>query len=188
MTYEPKKYESLLGVKGISEVMLKNHLTLYEGYVKNVNAFVELSKTLKIGSVEYNEIRRRFGWEWNGMKLHELYFEALAKDFKELDVQGDLYLNLITAFGSYENWLVDFKILGLTRGIGWAALVRDKQSGVLMNIWLGEHDMGHLANEEILLIMDVWEHAYMTDYGIKRAEYIENFLKIIDWSVVEKRF
>ena len=97
-------------------------------------------------------------------------------------------MNLVTAFGSYENWLADFKILGMTRGIGWAVLVKDKSTGALMNIWIGEHDVGHLAGEEILLVMDVWEHAYMTDYGIKRADYIEKFLSAIDWQVVEKRY
>lgn len=188
MTYENKKFEELLGLNGLSDVMLKNHFSLYDGYVKNVNLMIELSKTLKVGSVEYNEVRRRFGWEWNGMKMHELYFENISKTSKNITAGGEFEKALIASFGSYEDWLTDFKALGLTRGIGWAVLLKDKVSGALMNIWIGEHDMGHLANEEILLVMDVWEHAYMTDYGIKRADYIESFLKVIDWSVVEKRF
>lgn len=172
MTYEIKKFEHLLGIAGFSDVMLKNHFTLYEGYVKNTNTSTD---------------RRRFAWEYNGMKLHELYFENIIKDFKEINQESNLYKNIVTTFGSYENWLADFKALGLTRGIGWSALVKDKATGALMNIWIGEHDLGHLANEEILLVMDVWEHAYITDYGIKRADYIENFLKVINWEVVEKR-
>ena len=173
MIYETKKFEHLLGITGFSDVMLKNHFTLYEGYVKNMNTSTD---------------RRRFGWEYNGMKLHELYFENITKDFKEIKQESNLYKNIVTAFSSYENWLADFKALGLTRGIGWVALVKDRATGTLMNIWIGEHDLGHLANEEILLVMDVWEHAYMTDYGIKRADYIENFIKIINWEVVEKRW
>ena len=188
MTFEPKKFEHLLGIDGISEAMLKNHFTLYEGYVKNVNIMVELSKTLKPGSPEYNELRRRFGWEWNGMKLHELYFENMTSSVKDLDKNGEFYKSLSTAFGSFENWQADFKVLGATKGIGWATLVKDKASGALMNIWIGEHDVGHLAGTEILLVMDVWEHAYMTDYGIKRADYIEKFIPLINWKVVERRF
>ena len=51
-----------------------------------------------------------------------------------------------------------------------------------------EHDEGYFCNQEILLVMDVWEHAYMTDYGIKRADYINTFIKNINWSEVENRF
>ena len=188
MTYENKKFEHLLGLPGFSDVMLKNHFSLYEGYVKNVNLMVDLSKTLKPGTPECNEVRRRFGWEWNGMKMHELYFENLTTDFKGINTESNLYINIVKAFGSYENWLADFKTLGMTRGIGWAAFVSDNINGEMMNIWIGEHDTGHLANTEMLLVMDVWEHAYMTDYGIKRADYIENFIKSINWEVVEKRW
>jgi superoxide dismutase, Fe-Mn family len=188
MIYESKKYEGLFGLSGLSDTLLKNHFTLYEGYVKNVNILVDLSKTLKPGSPEYNELRRRFGWEWNGMRLHELYFENLTKEFKDLDKENELTKGIITAFGSYENWMADFKILGLTRGIGWAVLVKDKNTGALMNIWIGEHDVGHLAGTDILLIMDVFEHSYLTDYGVKRADYIDKFIFLIDWETVEKRF
>ena len=187
MTQEIKKFESLLGTAGFSDVMLTNHFSLYEGYVKNVNIFLDLSKTLKVGSPEYNELRRRFSWEWNGMVLHELYFENMSKEAGTLNMESDLYKKISTAFGSYENWLADFKALGLMRGIGWAVLVKDKSAGALMNIWIGEHNTGLLAGTEILLIMDVWEHAYMTDYGIKRADYIDKFIEIINWSVVENR-
>jgi Fe-Mn family superoxide dismutase len=188
MTYKVKTFNNLLGLNGFSETMLKNHLTLYEGYVKNVNTFCDLFQTLKAGSPEYNEIRRRFAWEWNGMRMHELYFSNLTKDFKELNKNSVLYNDLVTSFCSYEKWAEDFKSLGMTRGIGWVVLVKDKESNNLMNIWIGEHEIGHLANQEILLVMDVWEHSYMTDYGIKRADYIEVFLKSVDWLVVAERF
>lgn len=173
MIYETKKFEHLLGMIGFSDNLLKNHFTLYEGYVKNVNSTTD---------------RRRFGWEYNGMKMHELYFENMTKDFKETNIESDLFKNIIKSFASFEQWLADFKNLGLTRGIGWVALVKEKVSGNLINIWIDEHNTGHLANAEILLVMDVWEHAYVTDYGIKRADYIDKFVSIIDWKVVEQRY
>jgi len=188
MTYEPKKYDQLVGLLGFSDTMLKNHFTLYEGYVKNVNAINDLLNNLATGTPEYNELRRRFGWEWNGMRLHELYFGNLTLDSKGSNKDSRLYNDIVANFCSFENWLADFKSLGLIRGIGWVALVEDKISGKLMNIWIGEHDLGHLAGENILLIMDVWEHSYMTDYGIKRVDYIERFIQSIDWQTVENRY
>lgn len=185
---EIRNYNVLLGLPGFSENMLKNHFTLYEGYVKNVKILSDKSKTLIVGSPEYNELRRRFSWEWNGMKLHELYFENLTKDAKEISQESSLYNNLVTSFGSFENWVADFEALGMTRGIGWAVLVSDNVSGKMMNIWIGEHNFGLLVNTKILLVMDVWEHAYMTDYDIKRVDYIKNFMDVIDWSVVQNRF
>lgn len=188
MPYEAKKFDSLVGIRGLSEAMLKNHFTLYEGYVKNVNTLVDLSKTLKVGSPEYNELRRRFGWEWNGMKMHEIFFATLTKVPASITAGCEFEKAMISSFGSYENWLADFKALCLTRGIGWAALVKDKATGGLMNIWIGEHEVGHLAGTEILLAVDVWEHAYLADYGIKRADYVEKIIPLIDWAVVESRY
>lgn len=188
MIYEPRKFDNLLGLSGFSDVMLKNHFALYEGYVKNVNICNDLLSVLKSGSPERSEICRRFGWEWNGMKMHELYFANLIKSYQELSQNGIFYNDIVASFCSYDKWLEGFKALGLTRGIGWAVLVKDKINNTLRNIWIGEHDMGHLVDQEILLVMDVWEHSYITDYGIKRADYIESFIKAINWDVVLERY
>ena len=187
MTYEAKNFEHLIGLPGISEVLLKNHFTLYQGYVTNVNKLAEKSGTIEIGSLEYAELKRRFGWEWNGMYLHELYFGNLTKDFKPLNPESDLYKKITERFGSYENWEKDFRATAAMRGIGWVILAADKTEGRLFNVWIGEHDVGHLAGTTPLLVMDVFEHAFMLDYGTKRADYIEVFMKNIDWSAVEKR-
>ena len=187
-TYNATKFDHLIGLAGMSTEMIENHLTLYEGYVTNVNKVSELLKVAEPNSPQANELRRRFGWEWSGMRLHELYFKNLTKDLDTITSGGGLENAIIDNFGSYESWLAEWKSLGLTRGIGWVALVRDTTTGALFNIWIGEHDMGQLAGTDILLIMDVWEHAYMTDYGIKRPGYIESFVQAIDWRVVEKRF
>ena len=187
MNYIQKNFDNLLGLVGLSDAMLTNHFTLYGGYVKNVNAISDLLGTTKLGSPEYNELKRRFGWEFNGMRLHELYFENLTKSGKVLTKKSNLFKAIEKSFGSYEKWLEDFKATGMIRGIGWAALVNDRASGALMNIWIGEHDMGQLCQQDILLVMDVWEHAYMTDYGIKRVDYINAFINNIDWQVVEGR-
>jgi Fe-Mn family superoxide dismutase len=181
MTYTPKSFDHLLGLLGFSDTLLKNHFTLYQGYVTNVNKLGEKAGTIEVGSVEYAELKRRFGWEWNGMTLHELYFGNLTKDAKPLGKDSELYKKIAERFGSYEAWEKDFRATGAMRGIGWIVLAYDKHEGRLFNIWINEHDVGHLVGLTPILVMDVFEHAYITDYGIKRADYIEAFFKAIDW-------
>ena len=192
MTYEAKNYELLLGTPGLSEGLLKNHFTLYQGYVANTNKLLDTlnasTKDGKIGTPEYAEIKRRFGWEFNGMRLHEYYFENISKTGSVLDPQSPLAKKMAEDFGSYENWEKDFKGTGASRGIGWAILSYDPPTKRLFNIWVNEHDQGHLAGTIPLLIMDVFEHAFMLDYGLKRTDYIAAFFKIIDWKTVSKRF
>jgi len=190
--YQPKNFEHLLGLKGFSDQLLKNHFTLYQGYVNNTNRLAEalslLLKEGKTGTPEYAELKRRFGWEFNGMRLHEYYFGNMVKNGVELDKDSQLYKSISQDFGSYEAWEKDFKGTGATRGIGWVILYYDPYGGRLFNTWVNEHDVGHLSGATPLLIMDVFEHAYMTDYGLKRADYIEAFFKTIDWKTVGERF
>ncbi len=192
-TYAPKNYDRLLGTSGFSDSLLKNHFALYQGYVKNTNTLAETLaeavKAGKAGTPEYAELKRRFGWEFNGMRLHELYFENMTKSGAALITASHSMARAIDAqFGSYEGWQKDFVSVGAMRGIGWVILYQDPVSNRFFNVWVNEHDGGHLSGAVPLLIMDVFEHAYVLDYGIKRIEYIDAFLKAIDWQVVSKRF
>ncbi|MEM3383180.1 MAG: Fe-Mn family superoxide dismutase [Nitrososphaerales archaeon] len=192
MPYEAKNFEHLLGTKGFSDQLLKNHFTLYQGYVNNTNKIAELLDALlkegKTSTLEYAELKRRFGWEFNGMRLHEYYFGNMIKDGKELDKNSKLFKKITEDFRTYENWEKDFKSTGTMRGIGWVVLYYDKMADRLLNAWINEHDVGHLSGTIPILIMDVFEHAFMIDYGLKRADYIEAFFKAIDWSIVANRF
>src|SRR3990167_2507082 len=158
MIYEAKNFEKLLGTKGFSDQLLNNHFALYQGYVANLNKLSETLRNMvkegKIITAEYAELKRRFGWEWNGMRLHEYYFGNIVKDGKEIDKKTNLYKKIVQDFGSYEGWEKDFKATGVMRGIGW-----------------------------VILYYDVFEHAYMIDYGLKRADYVDTFFKAIDWSI-----
>lgn len=190
MAYEAKNYEALLGTEGFSEQMLKNHFTLYQGYVANTNKVAEaLSALLKDGKTsapEYSELKRRFGWEFDGMRMHELYFSGMKKGGKAPDPQSRLGKKIAENFGSFENWEKDFRATGAMRGIGWVALAYDVTGNRLFNLWINEHDAGHLPMCAVFLVMDVFEHAYMLDYGLKRADYINSFFKAIDWGAVEQ--
>lgn len=187
MPYEPKSYENLIGVEGLSEQLLKNHFTLYQGYVANTNKLVGLLDAKEVGTPEYFELQRRLGWEWNGMRLHELYFDNLTKEASGFP-EGELKEKIEKIYGSFEQWQKNFIGLGAMRGIGWIVLYYDKQSDELFNLWINEHDTGHFAGATPLLVMDVFEHAYMLDYGIKKVDYIEAFFKIINWNSVAERF
>jgi superoxide dismutase, Fe-Mn family len=189
MAYEAKDYNRLLGMQGFSDTLLKNHFTLYQGYVTSTNkvmdTLAQLLKEGKGGNPEYAELKRRLGWEFNGMRLHEYYFENLGG--KGGLQEGKLRQKLAESFGGYEAWEKDFRATGAMRGIGWVALYQDVFSGRLINFWVNEHDTGHPAGGMPILIMDVFEHAFMIDYGLKRADYIESFFKNINWEAAEKR-
>jgi len=190
MAYTAKDYVKLIGMDGFSETLLKNHFTLYQGYVTNTNkvldTLAQMLKDDKTGTPEFAELKRRVGWEFNGMRLHEYYFENLGGK-APLDSNGPLAKKLAGEFGSYDAWGKDFKATGAMRGIGWVVLYQDITNGKLINCWINEHDVSHPAGCNPLLIMDVFEHAFMLDYGLKRADYIGAFFKNIDWSAVEAR-
>ncbi len=190
MTYTAKDYSRLSGMVGFSETLLKNHFTLYQGYVTNTNKLIEILgqmlKEGKTGTSEFAELKRRFGWEFNGMRLHEYYFENLGGK-GGLEKTGKLSKRIAEDFGNYEAWEKEFKAVGTMRGIGWSVLYQDSLTGKLLNFWINEHDVGHPAGGSPILILDVFEHAFMLDYGLKKADYIEAFFKNINWKIVEER-
>ncbi len=190
MSYSAKDYSKLIGMEGFSETLLKNHFTLYQGYVTNTNKILDnLNRIIKANegtTPEYSELKRRLGWEFDGMRLHELYFENLGGK-SAFNKNSELARKMTGDFGSFENWENDFKATGMMRGIGWSILYQDTVSGKLFNFWINEHDGGHPAGCSPLLIMDVFEHAFMTDYQLKRADYIQAFMKNINWNVIESR-
>lgn len=170
---------------------MKTHFALYQGYVTNTNRLIEtLNSLLKEGkgnTPEFAELKRRFGWEFNGMRLHEYFFSEMSKQGKELSKDSSLYKKMERDFGSYENWVNDFKSTATMRGIGWTILYHDRMNDRLFNSFINEHDTGHLAGCAPILVLDLFEHAYMKDYGTKKADYVEAFFKIIDFEQAEKK-
>ena len=208
MQYEVKSFEHLLCTKGMSDALLNNHFKLYEGYVTNFNklndTLVAMEKEGKFGTPEFSELNRRLGWEWNGMRLHELYFGNMTKGGSALSGDSELRKKIIAEWGSFEMWEKDFRAMGAMRGIGWVILYYDRNHnkarinadrenadsadrGRLFNVWVNEHDVGHLAGATPLLVMDVFEHAFVLDYGLNRAGYINAFMNAIGWREAERR-
>jgi Fe-Mn family superoxide dismutase len=190
MQYKPMDFSSLIGMDGFSDSLLKTHFGLYAGYVNNTNRLMEtlasMTRSGNSGTPEYAELKRRFGWEFNGMRLHELYFSGLGGDGTH-DPRSRLSNEIAASFGSREAWEADFRAAAKMRGIGWVVLYQDLRTGALFNAWVNEHDTGHLAGCVPVLIIDVFEHAYMADYGTDRQSYIDSFFRNVSWKSAEKR-
>jgi Fe-Mn family superoxide dismutase len=190
--YVAKDFSHLKGLRGISDQTLDTHLALYAGYVKATNALnarlAELTDAGQPGSAEYAELKRRLGFEYNGMRLHELYFENLTSGSSRLRPNTRLARAIAGSFGSVERWREDFSKIGTMRGVGWAVLFQDPVTRKLSNHWITLHEEGNVAGFIPVLVMDVWEHAWLLDYKPgERARYVEAFFSNIDWSVVNRR-
>src|SRR5882724_8024458 len=195
VTYKPRQF-NLSGLKGISDKTLQMHFKLYEGYVKSVNELNQkIAEVLKHGKVDqeefpaYSELTRRLGFEYNGMVLHEYYFGNMKRGGAGDPERNSSFLKATEqSFGSYEVWKTDFVGVGKMRGVGWAICNQNPANDRLSNHWISEHQIGNVAGFNPVLVMDVWEHAYLLDYKpAERPKYIEAFFSNIDWSSVEER-
>src|SRR6185295_19164728 len=181
-TYRPRDFSGLKGLQNIPDPLLHAHLKLYEGYVRNTNLLGQRLKEAEIGSPEWAEMTRRIGFEVNGMRLHEPYFDNLSP--KVSDPSASVFDELATCWDSFGEWEKEFRAMGQIRGVGWVILYQDPIADRLSNHWITLHEEGHPAGFTPLLVMDVWEHAYS---GMDRTRYIDAFFENIHWNRVESR-
>jgi len=196
VTYKARQF-NLSNLKGISDETLEMHFKLYEGYVKETNKLNEkISEFLKDGKVdqdefaEYSELNRRLGFEYNGMVLHEYYFDNLKTGggTGDADRTSGFRKAAEESFGSYDIWKAEFVGIGKMRGVGWAICYENPANGDLSNHWITLHETGNVAGFNPVLVMDVWEHAFILDYKpADRPKYIEAFLSNVDWQAVDHR-
>jgi Fe-Mn family superoxide dismutase len=190
--YEPRKF-NLGELTGISTKQLEVHIKLYEGYVKFTNTLretlAELRKDSEKNAYAISEVLRRFGFEFNGMRMHEYYFEQFEGGAKSIDTESHVAKALIEKYGSWDDFILHFKNTGLMRGIGWTILAYDPIGKTPHIYWVADHELGQLAGLPVLFAMDMWEHAFMIDYvPAEKAKYIDAFLSNTNWSVVQNRF
>jgi len=191
--YTPKDYSHLKGLKGITDDQIAEHMKLYQGYCKRTGALMEkVAKMLSEGGTadsSYQELKRRAGWEFNGMRLHEYYFDNLTPGGKgKLDAGNAFGKPAAEQFGGVEMWKNDFLGVGKMPGIGWAICYLDEIKGQLINMWINEHDVGHPAGARPILVMDLFEHAWSAYLKpTNRAAYLEDFFANIDWDIVAGR-
>jgi superoxide dismutase, Fe-Mn family len=192
-----KKYEALqfnIGeLKSISKKSVEEHLKLYAGYVNNTNLVIEkiaeLSEKAEENMGILSGLQRRFGFEYNGMRNHEIYFNSLSGEASPLTDNSKLKEAIALEWGSFENWLSLFKAIATTRGIGWAMLYFDKKQNRLLNAWVDEQHLGQLQDCTPILALDMWEHAYLFDFvPADKKKYIEAFFDNLNWKTIEKNF
>jgi len=189
--YTVKKF-NISELKGISAKNIEEHLKLYEGYVKHTNLILE--KIKEFGSdegraYELSEAQRRFGFEFDGMKNHEIYFSSLEDGSQNLSENSVLKLAIEKEWGSFDTWLARFKTIAKTRGIGWAILYYDKSADKLLNAWIDEQHLGHLNGATPILALDMWEHSFVSDYFPSgKAQYIEDFFANLNWTKIEDNY
>jgi Fe-Mn family superoxide dismutase len=193
MTYSVRTFE-LPELKGLSKDQIAVHLALYEGYVKHSNLIMEKIEKLREEDAEanafvINELRRRFGFEFDGMRMHEYYFEQFEGGPKAADTQAPIADAATEKYGSWDKFVAHIKEVAGTRGIGWVVVYFDPRGRTLHTAWVDDHQLGQLSGLPILLALDLWEHAFMVDYKpAEKKTYVEAFLDNLNWDVVERRF
>lgn len=193
MTYTARTF-ALGELKGISKKQLDVHLALYEGYVKHTNLILSTIKELRDADPEknayvINELRRRLGFEFDGMRMHEYYFEQFEGSDKAPSTTSPLQDAAIERYGSVEGFVSHMKEVAGTRGIGWVVVYFDPADRILHTAFVGDHELGQFSGLPIILAIDLWEHAFMVDYvPAEKKNYVDAFFENLTWSVIEKRF
>lgn len=191
MTYTPKTFE-FRSLKGISEKTLTEHVTLYNGYVKHYNLATDLmTKYINEPDAQYiiTELNRRRSFEYNGIKNHEYYFADLSGEYTTLESGSSLSQKITETWGSFDAWRAEFEKIAMTRGIGWAILSYDSESGILQNGWVDEQHLGQLNSTTHIMGIDMWEHSYVADYQSSgKKQYVADFLDQVSWGNAVERF
>ena len=192
-TYTPQLF-SLPELTGLSQKQITAHLGLYEGYVKHVNILrAQIQDLTETDAEKYAyaimEVRRRLGFEFNGMRMHEYYFLQFEGGAQPLDTESPLAQAVTEKYGSVDAFITHFTQVGMMRGIGWSVLYADPLHNTLHTAWVADHELGQLGGLPIILAMDMWEHAFMVDYlPAEKKQYIEAFLANVHWALPERRF
>ncbi|HET8581385.1 MAG TPA: Fe-Mn family superoxide dismutase [Candidatus Paceibacterota bacterium] len=192
-TYEARTFD-IPSLEGISDKQIEVHLGLYQGYVKQINLLRSQIADLTAEDPEkyafaIESVRRRLGFEFNGMRMHEFYFPQWEGGATEAPRESALGNALSEKYGSWDGFIAHFTKVGMSRGSGWCTLAWDQKGGTPHVWWTTDHELGMLADVEILLAMDMWEHSYMVDYlPAEKGTHIEAFLRNLNWRVIEDRF
>ncbi|MEK7080119.1 MAG: Fe-Mn family superoxide dismutase [Patescibacteria group bacterium] len=200
MTYTARTF-NLPELKGLSKKQIDVHLALYEGYVKHTNLILDTIKRLRdedlptgqagaeANTFVINELRRRLGFEFDGMRMHEYYFEQLENGAVAPDENSPMGQAASEKYGNWASYITHLKEVAGTRGIGWVVTYYDPRARSLHTAFVNDHEIGQLAGLPIILAIDLWEHAFMVDYvPAEKKNYVEAFLDNVNWDVVNERF
>ena len=190
--FEEKKF-NIGELKGISAKSVEEHLKLYAGYVTHSNLVLEkineLSENAEPNMPLLSGLQKRFGFEYNGMRNHEVYFGSLSGGAHNLSEDSELKKKIVEEWGSFDKWLELFKSVATTRGVGWGMLDFDRKENRLLNTWVDEQHLGQLQDCTLILALDMWEHSFVYDFQPSgKKQYIEAFFENLNWSAIEENF
>ena len=187
----PYNYDALEPVIS-KEIMTLHHTRHHLSYVTGANAAMDKLEKMREGlglELDYKATLRDLSFHLSGHKLHSIFWTNMKKPEKKNLPSGAILEKIEEQFGSFEAWKAEFTAIGLMRGIGWTLLVHDAKTNVFHNVWVSDHEVGHLGGLPVMLAMDVWEHAYLLDYlPAERGKYIAAFFDNLRWDVCESRF
>lgn len=191
MIHQAKDFTHLVGhLPGMTDRQVETHLGLYAGYVKKLNEIQDKLKTVEPTESNYSygafsELKRRETVAFNGSYLHQAYFENMSAQ------PGELMQNFKAAieksWGTWDKFVADIKGSAATTP-GWVVLTKNQVDGMLHTYIMYEHHVGFPVQNNVVMALDCWEHAFAIDFGTDKAKYVENFLKVVDWQVVAQRF
>lgn len=191
--YVSRAFEMQLFGK-IAQATLDLHLDLYKGYVVQANSVLDSVAVLDRMGGEMLEdparpaesLARRLSFELGGVTLHELFFEQFVPC--DAGPTGAFEQLARANFGSIEQWMAAVQVLAKTRGIGWVATLFDAQRGYLHNLWIASHDLQVPAGYRPVFVLDLWEHAWLADYGLKgRDQYVADVLHVVSRNCLDAR-
>ncbi len=192
--FEEQKF-NIQTLKGISAKNIEEHLKLYSGYVKNANSILDMlvkynTEDMTGNSYVIGELHRRFSFEYNGIRNHEMFFSSLEGGAKPLSSGSAFKKAMEAEAGSFDNFLAAFKNMAVTtRGIGWAVLWYDQKEKQFIVSWVDEQHLGQLNGATPILMLDMWEHSYVADYKPSgKKQYVEDFFANLNWQVIEENF
>jgi Fe-Mn family superoxide dismutase len=186
---KPLKHAEIPGFLTAAQIS-PHHTAHYGGALKAVVAADStLEEATKSGNsvdpAAFAHLKRLINSRGNSVVLHEFYFDGVTP--KPADPQQQLRKAIEQRFGAMEKWSADF-VASAKEASGWAMLVKHPVNGKLYNLVSDEHAMGVLWMAKPIAVIDTYEHAFYIDYQNRKAEYIEKFLRHIDWVEADKRY
>lgn len=184
----PYGYDALAPVIS-KDIMMLHHTRHHLAYVTGVNAAMDKLEKARAGEsleIDYKATLRDLSFHMNGHKLHSIFWANLRKNKKDNAPSGALLEKIIEQFGSFDAFKAEFG--GAAKGVegsGWAALIQDGDD--LHVIQIQNQNLMVVAETKILLLLDVWEHAYYLDYQNDRGKYVDSFWGIVNWDDVASR-
>lgn len=173
-----------------SDILELHHKKHHASYVDKANKLIDkINEARKTNSeLDFKAVLGSLSFNAGGHILHSLFWENMAPAGSGKNKPAGRILEAIEEnFGSFDRFKLEFSETAKSvEGSGWAALVKDKEGNLAIAL-IEKHNVGFYPEQRVLLVLDIWEHAYYLDYKNDRARFIENWWNVVNWEEVERR-